>query len=233
MLPVYVINLDRRPDRLASIAAGLDRLEMKFERIAAVDARNLPSEGDRVLGAAEHACLVSHRKALERFLGTVAPAALILEDDVVVSRGLPRFVVDMEWWPAGRGLIKLDTKFEKPRLLGRHCGSAPAMRHLREMVMGNAGCGGYLVDRATAARILGADDDPTFPIDRLLFDFRVSRTAKRLRAVQCVPPVVRHGDDFGSDIGTDRRKARSAAARRKGRLRRQFSNPPPWTAFPV
>ncbi len=37
VLPIYVINLDRRPDRLAAIAADLDRLGLPFERIKAVD----------------------------------------------------------------------------------------------------------------------------------------------------------------------------------------------------
>lgn len=163
-----------------------------------------------------------HRKALERFLASDAPAALILEDDIAVSPGLPRFLESMEWWPAGRGIIKLDTKLEKPRLVGRICGRASAGWDLREMVMGNAGCGGYLVDREAAAIILKADDDPTIPIDRLLFDFRISRTAKHLRDVQCVPALVRHGDDFGSDIGADRREARSVVAARRGRPKRQF-----------
>ena len=36
-LPVYVINLDRRPDRLEAITADLDRAGLAFERIKAID----------------------------------------------------------------------------------------------------------------------------------------------------------------------------------------------------
>jgi GR25 family glycosyltransferase involved in LPS biosynthesis len=42
---VFLINLDRRPDRLAAMKSQLDRLGIAFERFSAVDARTMdPAE---------------------------------------------------------------------------------------------------------------------------------------------------------------------------------------------
>lgn len=226
MLPVYVINLNRRPERLASITESLRRLGLSFERIAAVDGAELSAAEDtvRTLGRAEHGCLVSHYEALRRFLASNETAALVLEDDAKVASDLPSALEGKDWWPPGRGLIKLDIVFGRPRYLGRVCGQTPSGRDLREMAMGNAGCAGYLIDRAAARHLLRRNDDPTFPIDRIMFDFRVSPTANHLRPVQCVPPMVAQSAEFESDIGTDRRTAQSAKARARGRFRRQYSS---------
>ena len=43
-LQTWVINLDRAPDRLARIAAQLQRLGLPFTRLAAVDARTQTPE---------------------------------------------------------------------------------------------------------------------------------------------------------------------------------------------
>ena len=45
-IPVYVINLDRRPDRWQAISERLDRLGIEASRIAAVDAHRIAPPGD-------------------------------------------------------------------------------------------------------------------------------------------------------------------------------------------
>ena len=221
MLPIFVINLDRRPDRLASITTALGRIGLHFERVVAIDAKNLPlpEYACRALGVGEQACLMSHHRALERFLASDAVATLILEDDVEISPDLPRVLQSTAWWPVGRGVIKLDTSHEKPRLLGRVRGTTPTGQKVREMVLASAGCGGYLIDRAAARTLVNADDDPLLPIDRILFDLRYSRIAKRLRPVQCHPPLVRHGVTHGSDIEVSRKKAESTSVQMRPRQR--------------
>ena len=47
MLPVFVINLDRRPDRWKAMSAQLDRLGIPAERIPAVDAEELDTKDKR------------------------------------------------------------------------------------------------------------------------------------------------------------------------------------------
>ena len=88
-LPVFVINLDRRPDRLDTISGDLHRLGLPFERVPAVDARLLPPEdkADRnpLMRAGSKACMLSHGEALRRFLASESSAAMILEDDAELA----------------------------------------------------------------------------------------------------------------------------------------------------
>lgn len=90
---VYVINLDRSPERMSATAGALDKSGFKFSRVQAVDGSH---EG---LGAArydaganaraylapltdgEAGCLHSHRKAWRNFLEDGATVGIFLEDD--------------------------------------------------------------------------------------------------------------------------------------------------------
>lgn len=94
-LPVYVINLDTRQERWATLAHSAERYAPNFDlrRVSAIDG-NAPGWrgadlntfahrcGRRMLPG-EYGCYFSHLKALETFVADGAPFALILEDDVV------------------------------------------------------------------------------------------------------------------------------------------------------
>jgi glycosyl transferase family 25 len=41
LLPIYVINLARRPDRLADMARAIDAAGLAFTRVEAIDARTV------------------------------------------------------------------------------------------------------------------------------------------------------------------------------------------------
>ena len=100
---IFVINLDRSPDRLAAIAAQLDALGLSFERIAALDGRTLSDEFiqevsprhivnrtyHRELGKAEIACSLSHKKAWQKIIDDDLDFAIVLEDDVELLDNFP------------------------------------------------------------------------------------------------------------------------------------------------
>lgn len=95
---IYVINLDRDAERMASIRGNLERLGLRYERLPAVMGKDVPgwetlvdataysrrnrNESPR---AGEVGCYLSHLKAMEAFLRTDAPWCVILEDDVEVK----------------------------------------------------------------------------------------------------------------------------------------------------
>jgi glycosyl transferase family 25 len=97
MPPIYVINLDRDVERMASLAGSLQALALPFERISAVLGKEVPN-WEQLVDAALYAsrnrlpmprpgevgCYLSHLKAMEEFLRTDAPWCVILEDDVEV-----------------------------------------------------------------------------------------------------------------------------------------------------
>ena len=94
-LGVYLINLDSSTDRLAQASAELTKHNIEFERISAVDGRQLDVQNfdtynsarsnaytGRDLIGAEIGCYLSHKKALETFVASKHEYALILEDDL-------------------------------------------------------------------------------------------------------------------------------------------------------
>jgi glycosyl transferase family 25 len=99
-LPIFVINLDRNPDRLAFIRRQLETFGLSFERLSAVDGATLTTSqvgllsgggrrwnGDyfRPLTSGEVGCYASHRACWQRIVDRRLPAALVLEDDVELS----------------------------------------------------------------------------------------------------------------------------------------------------
>jgi GR25 family glycosyltransferase involved in LPS biosynthesis len=85
----FVINLDRRQDRLDSITHSLALRGLPFTRVSAVDAANPDFVvDDRLTQRPFGAIWASHVKAYETFLNTDANYALILEDDAHFRSGL-------------------------------------------------------------------------------------------------------------------------------------------------
>ena len=82
---------------IATMREQLDSLELTWERIPAVDGTALPPEvllqenrraRPRRLSAGEIGCLRSHVAVWQRIAEARAPAALVLEDDVLLAAGV-------------------------------------------------------------------------------------------------------------------------------------------------
>ena len=83
-MKIYLINLDRHPDRLAHMRKQLNGVA--FERISAVDGSNDPPT-TKGLSRFELACLESHKLAWRQFLNGPEGHACFLEDDLHVWPG--------------------------------------------------------------------------------------------------------------------------------------------------
>ena len=224
MLPIFVINLDRRPDRLRSIAANLDRLGLKACRIPAVDAKTVTDEelNERVsfkglfrsmeFDRGAGACVLSHLRAIETFLSASdAPAALILEDDAELAADLPMFIETIDWWPAHARLVNLETRNNKWRLFSRVGAEPYRGRELRQIAVFVAGACGYIVSRDSAQFLLNECRDIIYPMDHVLFDVRNCKIARDLRPIQVLPGLVCQPNKVAdSDLDEFREAERSA-----------------------
>ena len=203
MLPIFVINLDRRPDRMRSIAANLDQLGLKACRIPAVDAKTVTDEelNERVslngsfrsieLDRGAGACVLSHLRAYDTFLSVSdAPAALILEDDAELAADLPMFIESIDWWPIVAKLVKLETWGKKGRLFSRTCAEPHRGRELRRIAVFVAGACGYIVSRDSARHLLYQCRNVMYPMDHILFDVRNCKIARELQPIQVLPGLV-------------------------------------------
>ena len=174
MLPVFIINLDRRPDRWKVMSAQLDRLGIEALRIAAIDKENLAGDPALLrLGAGHVACARSHYKAMQALVDCGAPAALILEDDVEIGDSVPGLIASLGWWPGEHGLVKLaETSItsDARSWLGPPVGTTPDGRAFRRILGKLLGAQGYLIDYDAALEVLETAPATPMPIDHLLFD---------------------------------------------------------------
>src|SRR3954463_11248520 len=117
-IPVFIVNLARRPDRLARLGGQLDALGIAWQRVDALDALvAATSELDALvarngplgrLGDGDRACTISHLRAWKQLLASDAPFALVLEDDVYVAPDVRQVVSTTEWIPADVEAVKLE-----------------------------------------------------------------------------------------------------------------------------
>ena len=98
---VFLINLDRSTERLEKAAQQLNRLNVPFERITAVDGSQLTkAEIDAAfdieqaerrtaynLTIGEMGCYLSHGECWRRIIAEALDFAIVLEDDLVLDDG--------------------------------------------------------------------------------------------------------------------------------------------------
>jgi glycosyl transferase family 25 len=163
-LQTWVINLDRAPDRLARVSAQLQRLQLPFTRLPAVDARAMTPEQTALLDEpayrrkhgmspvlGELGCYLSHVAVMRAFIASSAEFALVLEDDVMLHDSLPAVL---------RGLMQNPARWDVAKLSAVHRGTpqpylevAPG-HQLAVMLSRCTGSSAYLMNRRAAMAYL-------------------------------------------------------------------------------
>lgn len=207
-LQTWVINLDRAPERLARITAQLQRLQLPFTRLAAVDAKAFTPAQAALLDEAayrrkhgmtpvpgELGCYLSHVEVMRAFLASAAQAALVLEDDVKLHDSLPAVL---------RGLMAHTGRWDMVKLSAVHRGTpqpylevAPG-HQLAVMLSRCTGSSAYLMNRRAAQAYLGGLLPMQLPYDHV-FD-QGWRFGLKVRLV--TPTPCKHDDQVASTIGT-------------------------------
>lgn len=174
-----VINLDRSPDRLKHCHEQFGRLNLDFERVAAVDARDLSqSELDNIVlhkdwpkpTNSEFACFMSHRKCWEILVAGTDEYAAIFEDDIILSDSAAEFLKNSDWVPGDVNILRLET-FKTKVYFKRWWRLQIRDRHLLKMVGFHAGAGGYIISRRLAVSLLKETVNyMPAPVDHYLFD---------------------------------------------------------------
>ncbi|MFG1280092.1 glycosyltransferase family 25 protein [Xanthobacter autotrophicus] len=168
-MQILLINLARRPDRLAFMRSQLDALGLAFERIEAVDGRQEDvGPGTDLVTPVEIACALSHRKAWLRLLDSGDSHCLVLEDDVLIAPGAKLLLDNPRGLPRDADIVRLETTLERTLLgFGQRCG-LPAHK-VHRLYSRQRGTAAYIITRAFAERAVR--DLTTFgePIDDILF----------------------------------------------------------------
>ena len=213
---IYVINLDRDAERMASIRANLDTLGLPFERLPAVMGKDVP-EWEKLVDmsayawrnrldiprAGEVGCYLSHLLAMETFLRTEAPWCVILEDDVEVlptCAEVLRSLTEKDDWD----LVKLfnfhaGLPVRKRALAAGH----KLVVHLTRTTSSAA----YVVNRRAAETLLRSMRPITEQVDHALD--RPWETGLRTRGIRPMPVILAPVAHTTSTIGyQDKAKAR-------------------------
>ena len=216
---IYLINLGRRPDRLAAMAAQAQPLGLALTRIEALDAAAAPGAADGWFAATgplgeiprgDKACLVSHRMGWEQFVAGGEAHAVFLEDDVRLAPAAGALLGDDGWIPAGIRVVKLE-HYGPPgqRVLLTGLRAVGEDFALGRMLSRHTGAAAYILSR-DAAQMLLAEKQFDLPVDHLLFNPNNSKLFAKLAPWQLLPAIARQEQFVGapSDIEGTRVKLR-------------------------
>lgn len=211
---IYVVNLDRHPDRLASIEQQLTALGLSYFRVAAVDGSKLSQEEldqvydpvlckrslGRELARGEIGCAMSHLSIYKQMVASQMPLACVLEDDAQLSEKLSQVLEALEY---------LGSEQEPVVCLLTHVGRYTAWgaktlsnTHHQICKTVHAFCAhGYLINLAAARQMLSNNALLKTPID-----YWNNWSAKGVIKVGAVIPYVVGHSGFAqqSDIEPDR-----------------------------
>jgi len=236
VIPVYVINLARSPERKVWMENELGREGLDAIFVPAVDGRRFGARCDSaakadparpLISRAETALTLSHRRVWRRLLASGAAHAAILEDDIHLGRGF-RQTLDLDWTQWAFDAVKLETLFHVVWLERR--GRPAGERRLHRLGAEHLASAAYLISRAGARKMLAATRRLDEPLDHTLFGHRLIGSGAFL-ALQLVPaiavqdavrPNVAKRSELASTLHEDDRKQLAAKAKRekpKGSLR--------------
>ena len=181
MIPVYVINLARSPERRAFMLEVCARARVVPDFVAAVDGRACRSSAT-ALSMAETALILSHRKAWRKLLASQDDFAIVLEDDVHLGE---RFAALIASAFAGLAfdVIKLETLFH--RTLVARDGARLGDRMLHRLRSEHVGAAGYIVSRDGARKLLQSTRRLDEPVDQTIFGRRAIRRGEIVVTSAC------------------------------------------------
>jgi glycosyl transferase family 25 len=205
---IYVINLDRDTERMASIHANLVRIGLSYERLPAVMGKDVP-DWEKLVDlpayawrnrldmprAGEVGCYLSHLVAMETFLKTDASWCVILEDDVEVlpaCADVLRSLSEKDDWD----LVKLFNFHSGMPVKKRALGSA---HHLVAHLTRTTSSAAYVVNRRAAETLLKSMRPISEQVDHALD--RPWETGLRTRGIRPMPVVLAPVAHTTSTIG--------------------------------
>jgi GR25 family glycosyltransferase involved in LPS biosynthesis len=173
---VFVINLDRRADKLEKVDSKLKKMKIQYERFSAVDGNNLRFDNSKFIpgkGMIENkfalGCLLSHLEIIKIAKEKNYKRILIFEDDVLISENINISIQKLrnikEWKLLYFGTSQYDWNIEmynEDFYLSKKC----------------LGTFAYAIDSSIYDEIIDILRFPTKSIDNILSDLQIQHYRK-------------------------------------------------------
>ena len=207
---IIVINLDADTDRRGRIENRLRELNLRWERLPAVDGQRLAPHHEALVDRDEQdarglrippgavGCWLSHRLAQRIVADSAEPMALILEDDILIDDDLPEVLDTLEGEVAPRfDVIRLHRLNLRRKFLPVLRIGARSIGFVRPS---DSGAQAYVITRAAANRLIASIPRMVELADHALY----AHWTHGLVVCSLDPPVVLHHDHGRSSIAARR-----------------------------
>lgn len=163
---VYVINLDRRPDRWEKAKNRLNSIGINPKRWRAIDGKQDPKyqkyKGNSKISPSEAACFDSHVTLWKYLYDNNIPSALILEDDIIIPHDLTIDNILSDIQSSGG----FDIFF-----VGHIYSSLDKFTNTPAKIGTALGLHAYIINRKTIEKILPMTEQKKVPIDVITQDY--------------------------------------------------------------
>ena len=216
MIKCFIINLERRKDRLQKISKHLKKNGFNFIRFNAIDAinenihilnRNISQNGPLgELSKGDLACFQSHYLLWKHISINEKRPILILEDDTYISNLGFKILKNPNWIPSDAMIIKCE-KFgnERHRVLLSPIKCSFDSFNLHFLLSKHSGTGGYIVTPEGADFLVKNSVNVNVSVDHFLFNPNNSKIFTKLKPLQIYPAICEQ-TDTSSDIHLHRKK---------------------------
>lgn len=221
----FYINLRSRTDRRSYMERQAAARGLTIERVEAVTPADIAAEAlkaaARWLSPGELACTFSHRAVWRLMLERGLPAALVLEDDCVLSTGIAQFLNDPKVLEPGIALMQLETH-PSTAILGRPLPTTVDGVFKRRMISSSLGSCAYIITAELARRCLAEPEFNRIEMGKCLFG-RDGPLLYTERVFQAFPAIATPLDALLRNAGEGAANSDLNAARAgsTGRVRRR------------
>lgn len=172
-MKAYIINLDRRADRLQDVTEVFRREGIDFVRVSAVDgweyAKTL-NGWKYPMTPPEVGCFYSHINCFELIASGEDEYGVVFEDDVILSKSASYYINNHSWIPRDTDIIKIETTSENKKVkVDCVHGLAHGAVKIGRLRSTHLGTGGYIISKNAAKILLSRISFPLMPIDKYLF----------------------------------------------------------------
>lgn len=175
-----------RPDRREHVERQLAALGLVATRIEAVTPTEADLQPQSPLSPGELGCSRSHQKIWQLLIEQAIPAALILEDDVLLSEQLPGVLADPGLL-TGVDAIQMETR-QTSAMIGPLVPTGVGGMARGRLMSSSMGSAAYVMTGALARRLVAHPQVDSLPLDTLLFG-RPGSLFYEARIFQSVPAL--------------------------------------------